>query len=54
VDVLKRLEAQQARMAAYLAAVQRGEFSNEWVDEVLRQQECEISDRADRKPCSTP
>jgi hypothetical protein len=39
---LQRLDAQKAYQEKYLAAVRRGEFSNAWVDELLRQQECLI------------
>lgn len=44
VDLLERLKAKQQRAAAYLAAVQRGEFSNAWVDELLEQQQCPVFD----------
>ena len=40
--ILHRLEAQRDQMASYLAAVQRGEFSNAWVDDILRAGECPI------------
>ncbi len=43
-DVLQRLDDQKAHQETYLAAVKRGEFSNAWVDELLRQQECPIYD----------
>ena len=43
-DILQRLDAQRAHQQAYLAAVRRGEFSNAWVDELLRQHECPIHD----------
>ena len=39
-DLLRRLNQQAAASATYLAAVQRGEFSNLWVDNVLEQQQC--------------
>jgi len=42
-DILQRLEAHQAGQESYLAAVQRGEFSNQWVDEILEQQGCRIN-----------
>ena len=44
VDVLNRLEAIQSRQETYLAAVKRGEFSNQWVDDILQHHDCEISD----------
>lgn len=43
-DILQRLDAQKAHQKRYLVAVQRGEFSNAWVDELLRQHECPIHD----------
>ena len=36
-ELLQRLRNQKATMAAYLAGVRRGEFSNEWVDRLLRE-----------------
>jgi RraA family protein len=39
-DTLQRLEADKERKQTYMAAVQRGEFSNAWVDELLRQDNC--------------
>lgn len=39
-ELLQRLEADQDRQQEYLAAVQRGEFSNAWVDELLTQHNC--------------
>lgn len=41
-DILRRLDAQKAHQETYLAAVRRGEFSNAWVDELLKQQECPV------------
>jgi regulator of RNase E activity RraA len=41
-DILQRLEAHKAHQETYLAAVRRGEFSNAWVDEMLRQHGCLI------------
>ena len=41
-DVLKRLDAQKAFQETYLAAVRRGEFSNAWVDELLKQLQCPL------------
>lgn len=43
-DILQRLDDRKAHQAAYLAAVARGEFSNAWVDELLRAQDCPIHD----------
>lgn len=43
VAVLERAEAKMAREADYVAAVRRGEFSNAWVDEMLRTQGCDFS-----------
>jgi regulator of RNase E activity RraA len=41
-DILQRLDGQKAHQETYLAAVRKGEFSNAWVDELLRQQECPV------------
>lgn len=41
-DVLRRLDGQQAHQEAYLAGVKRGEFSNAWVDETLKQLNCPV------------
>ena len=37
-DILERLTAHEESLAAYTAAVARGEFSNAWVDTLLRDQ----------------
>tara|TARA_R110002094_G_scaffold111900_7_gene108652 strand:+ start:72 stop:782 length:711 start_codon:yes stop_codon:yes gene_type:complete len=34
-DLLERLEQRESKLADYVAAVQRGEFSNDWVDRTL-------------------
>ena len=39
-DVLQQLRARRAGEAQYLAAVQRGEFSNAWVDKLLTEARC--------------
>jgi regulator of RNase E activity RraA len=49
-EVLARLTSQRARQTEYLAAVARGEFSNEWVDRMLDEQGCPIEDAAERAP----
>ncbi|MBI1806219.1 MAG: RraA family protein [Ignavibacteria bacterium] len=41
-DLLLRLRERKEAEAAYLAAVQRGEFSNAWVDKLLEEGKCEI------------
>lgn len=41
-DLLARLEAKRERSAAYLAGVQRGQFSNAWVDQLLEKTGCLI------------
>jgi RraA family protein len=41
-SLLQRLRDLRQRMADYLAAVQRGEFSNKWVDALLAEGGCEI------------
>lgn len=42
-EILSRLERQQSQLATYIAAVQRGEFSNAWVDTLLEQAQCEMT-----------
>jgi regulator of RNase E activity RraA len=44
-NLLARLRAQAEGQATYLAAVQRGEFSNAWVDAQLLAQQCSIEER---------
>ncbi|TAM83903.1 MAG: RraA family protein [Acidobacteria bacterium] len=46
-EILQRLDAHKAHQEKYLAAVSRGEFSNAWVDELLRQDSCQIYDGTD-------
>lgn len=36
-ELVERLQAQKANMAAYLEGVKRGQFSNDWVDRILRE-----------------
>jgi regulator of RNase E activity RraA len=43
-DVLWRLDSQKGQQERYLGAVRRGEFSNAWVDELLKQDGCLIDD----------
>ena len=43
-EILTRLRSQQAKQAAYLAAVTRGEFSNAWVDKLLESQHCPVDE----------
>jgi regulator of RNase E activity RraA len=43
-DLLVRLEAGRERSAEYLAAVQRGTFSNAWVDDALASFGCPIDE----------
>lgn len=40
-ELLERLQKQRESMAAYLASVRRGDFSNEWVDRLLQQAGCD-------------
>ena len=41
-ELLQRLQLQKASMAAYLAGVKRGQFSNDWVDRLLQEAGCPI------------
>jgi len=41
-ELLERLQAQRANMAAYLAGVKCGQFSNDWVDRILGEAGCII------------
>jgi regulator of RNase E activity RraA len=49
VDLLQRLRAQLAAESDYAAAVGRGEFSNAWVDEVLRSNGLLLDDGHERE-----
>jgi RraA family protein len=40
VELLHRLQSHHETNAAYLAAVQRGDFSNQWVDRLLQEHGC--------------
>lgn len=40
--VLEKLQEKTAALEAYVAAVKKGDFSNTWVDEVLRESRCDI------------
>lgn len=40
-EILQRLINNKQRMSAYLEAVKKGNFSNEWVDNILKQNNCE-------------
>ena len=42
--ILARLKSNREHMASYLSAVQRGEFSNNWVDELLASNDCPNED----------
>ncbi|WP_263368597.1 RraA family protein [Edaphobacter bradus] len=42
-DLLKRLRNHKVSMAAYLAGVKRGDFSNAWVDRILSEAGCAVS-----------
>jgi regulator of RNase E activity RraA len=42
-EILDRLESHRESLASYLAAVRRGEFSNDWVDKLLGDNDCPIS-----------
>jgi RraA family protein len=41
-ELLERLKSHQAANSAYLVGVQRGEFSNQWVDVILREHGCPL------------
>jgi regulator of RNase E activity RraA len=42
-DLLERLRNQKTSQAAYLAGVKRGDFSNDWVDTILAEAGCIVS-----------
>ncbi|MCR9119265.1 MAG: RraA family protein [bacterium] len=44
IDLIERLQKHKASSRDYLAAVQRGEFSNAWVDALLDSYDCPISE----------
>lgn len=41
-ELIARLQARQEKQAAYLASIERGDFSNAWVDRILEQGDCPI------------
>lgn len=41
-EVLERLQAHKEANAEYLASVQRGDFSNQWVDRILQANACPV------------
>ena len=43
-NLLERLRQHKRAESEYVAAVSRGEFSNKWVDDLLRDSGCEIDD----------
>ena len=43
-DVLSYLEERKAGQAEYMQAVQRGDFSNEWVDAILGGSSCPVDE----------
>ena len=45
-EVLMRLDEHEAANAAYLDAVARGDFSNQWVDRLLREHGCLVVEEA--------
>jgi regulator of RNase E activity RraA len=51
-DIIARLDAHRERLETYLAAVRRGEFSNAWVDELLSENDCPISDHSNPQQAS--
>ncbi len=42
-ELLQRLEAHREQLASYLAAVMQGDFSNEWVSEMLLASKCPVT-----------
>lgn len=42
LEVLGRLQSSKVRLAEYVASVKRGDFSNAWVDQQLRENGCAI------------
>ena len=41
-ELFERLQEQSANLAAYIEGVKRGQFSNDWVDRILREAGCTI------------
>ncbi len=43
-DILERLHVQKANLEKYVAQVKQGIFSNDWVDDMLKQGNCSLGD----------
>ncbi len=43
-QLLQRLQSHHEKNAVYLASVRRGDFSNDWVDRILRDLSCPLLD----------
>jgi RraA family protein len=54
LELLQQLKIRRAANAAYLEAVQRGDFSNQWVDRLLDSQNCPIIPDSSTKASKAP
>ncbi len=53
-ELLRRLQEREAKQAAYLASVRRGDFSNAWVDRLLEESRCEVIGEVPPHPVARP
>jgi RraA family protein len=53
-ELSQRLKEREAKQAEYLASVQRGDFSNAWVDRLLADSSCEFIGELPAKAASHP
>ncbi|HVS36428.1 MAG TPA: hypothetical protein VMS17_12755 [Gemmataceae bacterium] len=53
-ELLERLQRHEQANAAYLAAVKRGDFSNAWVDRLLKEHDCPMLPGAPARPPHLP
>lgn len=50
LELLQRLTSHREANAAYLAAIRRGDFSNQWVERILKEHECQFVDARGQTP----
>ena len=52
-ELLQKLLIQRAGLEEYVASVQKGLFSNAWVDEILQSHNCLVKDYHNRPLCKS-